>query len=91
MASRDNFTMRKTDDKSKKYARSADRLAHVGGDWYFQTREGARGPFETREAAKFELMSYIDTMKFIAANESEIPSGVDWQDVTLVNIEVPMF
>jgi hypothetical protein len=83
--------MRKTDDKSKKYARSADRLVHVDGGWYFQTREGARGPFESKEAAKLELMRYIDTMKFIAANEAEIPSGVDWKDVTLVNIEVPMF
>ena len=83
--------MRKTDYKNRKYARSAKRLACVNGDWYFQTREGARGPFETKQAAKLELMRYIDTMQFIAANESEIPTGVDWTNVTLVNIEVPMF
>ena len=42
-------------DSQKRYFRSSDRLVCLNGAWYFTTREGEQGPFESRERAQEEL------------------------------------
>ncbi len=80
--------MRKSDlDKSGLRRRSRCRFRQQSGQWYFLTREGERGPFDSREAADLELQHYIDTMEFIEKNEPSLPSDVDWGDVTFVDVE----
>jgi len=82
--------MRKSDlNKTGLRRRSRGRFRHQSGLWYFQTREGERGPFESREGADLELQHYIDTMEFIEKNEPSLPSDVDWGDVTFVDVENP--
>ncbi len=74
------------------YLRSHERfLRDREGQWYFQTREGERGPFNTWEAAKLELERFTDTMEYMEENEGSLPSDVDWGDVTVVDIEKPSY
>jgi len=51
----------------------------------FQTREGARGPFETRQAAEREL-NLIDTMEFVEENEKHLPSSTDWKFIWIIQV-----
>ncbi len=82
--------MRKIDlGKTGLRCRSRARFRQQSGQWYFQTREGERGPFDSREAADLELQRYIDTMEFIEKNEPSLPSDVDWGDLTFVDVEIP--
>ncbi len=81
--------MRKTDEKNKVHYRTKDRFFCQDGWWYFQTREGNRGPFGSREEAETELKLYADTMEFINDNESSLPSGADWTNVTFVDAKEP--
>jgi len=54
------FTMRKSDkNKTARYVRSRDRFFRQSDQWFFQTREGARGPFAHREIAEQELSRFI--------------------------------
>ena len=45
-------------DTNKRFFRSGDRLINLNGAWYFATREGDHGPFESREAAQAALESF---------------------------------
>ncbi len=81
--------MRKSDRGNKARYRTAERLFCQDGRWYFQTREDHRGPFDSREEAETELKLYADTMEFISDNESSLPSGADWTNVTFVDAEEP--
>ena len=85
-----NSTRRGTDSNNKTYYRSPERL-FLGHErqWYFQTREGDRGPFKRRELAILELERYADTMGYVEENKSSLPSEVDWGDVTMVDIDEP--
>ena len=59
-------SVRKTDKNRKTYFRSpAERLFLHEGKWYFQAREGDRGPYDTREMAELRLKRYIETLGFI--------------------------
>jgi len=52
--------MRKSDKKKTvRYVRSRDRFFRQNDQWFFQTREGARGPFTYREIAEQELGRFI--------------------------------
>ena len=52
--------MRNSDkNKTIRYSRSPDRFFRQNDQWYFQTREGARGPFTYREIAERELGRFI--------------------------------
>jgi hypothetical protein len=73
------------------YYRNADRMEHRDGLWYFASREGLRGPFESSEIAELQLKRYVDTMDFVNDNKSALPTDVDWGDVTYVDIEKPPF
>ena len=69
--------MRRSDTTKKKYFRSHERLFRYQGQWYFQTREGDRGPFNTREEAKLELERFADTMEYVDEKQRLLPSEVD--------------
>ena len=81
--------MRRSDTTRKKYFRSRERLFRYQGQWYFQTREGDRGPFNTREEAKLELERFADTMEYVEGKQRLLPSEVDWGDATMVDIDKP--
>ena len=82
-------SVRRSDTTRNKYFRCPERLFRHEGQWYFQTRGGDRGPFDTREAAKLELECFTDTMEYVDTNKSALPSEVDWGDVTMVDIDKP--
>ncbi|MFB3107629.1 MAG: DUF6316 family protein [Pseudomonadales bacterium] len=79
--------MRKSDKNQKaiRHYRSSERFFRQDGQWFFQTREGARGPFKTREAAKQELGRFVDTMEFLEESEKHMPSDTDWKNVTVAD------
>ena len=80
--------MRKNDtDETVTLFRSSSRNRQHGGQWYLRTREGHRGPFDTREAAELELRRYIDTMEFVEEHESAFPSDVEWGEIVFVDLE----
>ncbi len=84
--------MRKSDlDRTGLRHRSRARFRQQSGQWYFLTREGERGPFDSREAADLELQHYIDTMEFIEKNEPSLPSDIDWGDLIFVDVEKPTY
>ncbi len=82
--------MRKSDKNKKttvRHYRSRERFLRKEDQWFYHTREGARGPFENREIAERELRHFADTMEFIEENEQHLPSGLDWKNVTIVDFE----
>jgi len=82
--------MRKSDRNKKNgvaHYRHRDRCYQQNEQWFFQTREGVRGPFETRQAAERELERFTDTMEFVEENEKHLPSGLDWKNVTVVDMD----
>ena len=83
--------MRKSDTSSQKSKRGQSRVFSEGGEWFYRTREGHRGPFVSELALRSDLNSYISTMEFVEDNAGCIPSDVDFEDVTVVEIECPRF
>jgi hypothetical protein len=81
--------MRKTDSSRRPHFRSSDRFFRHEEKWCFQARESVRGPFDSREAAEFELKRYLNQMGYLDGNEALPPSGVSWNDLTLVDIDKP--
>ena len=84
-----NIPTRRTDSIRKTYCRTPDRIICCEGSWYFQTRLGDRGPYDTLEEAELWLERYVETMGFVEENKPWLPSGVDWGDVELVEIDKP--
>ncbi len=82
--------MRRSDTTKKKHFRSPERLfqGHER-QWYFQSREGARGPFNRRELAQLELERFVDTMQYVEQNRRLLPSEFDLGDVTMVDLDQP--
>jgi hypothetical protein len=70
--------MRNTDsnDTTKSYFRTQDRLFSTNGQWFFTTREGEIGPFKTRETAVKEVRRYVqerrDLDRFQKARSGEM-------------------
>ena len=56
----DECPMRNDDIEVKAYFRSSERLFRVNSDWYFSTREGDQGPFESEREAAYELRLFIE-------------------------------
>ena len=81
--------MRKSDKKAIRQYRSSERFFRQDDQWFFQTREGARGPFKAREIAEQALDSFVDTMKFVEENEQHLPSDTDWNKVTIADANAP--
>lgn len=53
--------MRRTDSKgsTRSYFRSAERIFTLNGKWFFGTREGEIGPFESRAEALSEVARFV--------------------------------
>ena len=65
--------MRKTDTEEKTYFRSGERIFQANGVWWFGTREGDHGPFDSREAAQDALVQFVlDVRGNIELNEVSI-------------------
>ena len=79
--------MRKTDSSHRSHFRSEDRFFRREEKWCFQARESVRGPFASLEAAEFELKRYLSQVGYL--EEASLPSDVDWNDVTLADIDKP--
>jgi len=60
-----------------------------GGRWCFHTREGDRGPFESRDSAELELRRYVETMEYLDNNKRSLPQDADLGDVTIVELDTP--
>ena len=61
--------MRRSDKKEKLYFRSPERLFIYEGQWYFQAREGDRGPYDTREVAEQRLARFVETLGSVGENK----------------------
>ena len=51
--------MRQDDHEKKCHFRSSDRVFHMNGSWYFATREGDQGPFQSEVNAYAEIKRFI--------------------------------
>ncbi|MCZ6659598.1 MAG: DUF6316 family protein [Gammaproteobacteria bacterium] len=70
---------RRTDGLNETYCRTPNRIIYCEGKWYFQTRQGNRGLYDSREEAELCLERYVETMEFVEENTPWIPqtlSGV---------------
>ena len=65
--------MRKTDEQAKTFFRSEERIFQANGAWWFGTREGDHGPFDSRKAAQDALVQFVlDIRGDIELNEISI-------------------
>lgn len=65
--------MRKTDSDLKTRFRSTDRVFQINDSWWFGTREGDRGPFDSRKDAHAALSQFVlDTRVDIELDEPGI-------------------
>ena len=83
--------MRKSDSMYKSHERSTRRVYREEGLWYYNTREGRRGPFESEIELRKDLRTYVGTMEFIEDNAAALPEDVDCNDVELVHVDMPRF
>jgi len=77
--------MRKSDSKEKAFFRARKRLYCENGQWFFQAREGVRGPFKSEHDAGAELRLYVSSMEFVEDNDPRKRSNIDWGSVTVVD------
>ena len=64
---------RSTDSIDETYCRTPDRIICREEKWYFRTRQGNRGPYDSREEAELCLERYVETMGFVEDNDPWIP------------------
>lgn len=71
--------VRQNDHDAKCYFRSAERVIHMNGSWYFVTREGEEGPYPTECEAQLEVARFIseqtELQNFQAAREEKRARG----------------
>ena len=72
--------MRQDDHEKKCYFRSSDRVFRMNGHWYFATREGDKGPFQSELNAHAEIKRFItektELAHFQQTREDESENGV---------------
>ena len=83
--------MRKSDSKQETHKRATRRVFREDDLWYYNTREGRRGPFDSELELRKDLRNYVGTMEFIEDNAAALPEDVDWRDVELVHVDMPRF
>jgi hypothetical protein len=82
--------MRKTDTADDvPYYRNPHRTVCKERLWYFESREGDRGPYESREIAESQIAKYVDIIDFVINNKSSVPADIDWTDITVIEFENP--
>ena len=59
--------MRKSDGQkgSASHFRAADRVMRMNDQWWFTTREGDMGPYNTRDEAEAAVTTYIASQQFV--------------------------
>ena len=83
--------MRKSDKQDRDFERRDGRVIHEEWQWFYHTREGRRGPFDTRKSAITDLDQYVETMAFIEEHPDSLPENVDLEDVTLIDLKPPRY
>ena len=83
--------MRRSDDENKAEQRRGKRIYCLGGEWFYRTREGKRGPFGSEMELRADMLSFIGTMEFLDENSGDLPGNVDAEDITFVEIESPRY
>ena len=64
--------MRETDENSKiRPFRTGHRYFCQDGKWWFSTREGEEGPYNTREQAEAALARYVEAIKAMRKFQAE--------------------
>lgn len=81
--------MRKSDETKKIYRRSRDRVVLEQGAWFVRTREGLRGPFQSKAAAEREADSYADTMDYLKHHQATVAPDLDLSDVEIIDLDKP--
>lgn len=77
--------MRKGDGETHDFRSSGDRLVRQDGVWFFESREGLKGPYLSRLDAEEMLSSYVETMEYL--EERRVPSRFDPTDVTIIRFD----
>jgi hypothetical protein len=64
-------------DQSTEYQRSQHRVFSRGSDWFFSSREGDMGPFETEGEAIEQLEAYVMLIDLKEENERPVTPDID--------------
>ena len=64
-------------DQTIQYERTQPRVFNRDGDWYFSSREGDIGPFETRGEATEQLDAYVMLIDLKEENERPVTPDID--------------
>ena len=83
--------MRRSDQKDVTNQRRGKRVYCVGGEWFYRTREGKRGPFSSEMELRADMLSFVGTREFLDEKCGELPLDVDQEDVTYIDIEAPRY
>jgi len=83
--------MRRSDQQDVTHQRRGKRIYCVGGEWFYRTREGKRGPFASEMELRADMLSFVGTMDFLDEKGGELPHNVDQDDVTYIDIEAPRY
>ena len=83
--------MRNTDADESAHKRRRTRVFHEGWRWFYHTRNGPRGPFESRQIAMDDLTHYVETVNFVAQHPNSCPEQLDLSDVTHIDLKLPRY
>jgi hypothetical protein len=64
-------------DQDQEWARTQPRVFNREGDWYFSSREGEIGPFETQGEATEQLDAYVMLIDLKEENEQPVTPDID--------------
>jgi len=64
-------------DHSRDYERSEHRVLSRDGLWFFSSREGEMGPFETQGEAQEQLDAYVMLIDLKEENERPVTPDID--------------
>ena len=64
-------------DQSREYERSQQRVFSRGSDWFFTSREGDMGPYDTQGEAAEQLEAYVMLVDLKEENERPVTPDID--------------
>ena len=64
--------MRESDDQETKHFRTGSRFFCADGKWFYSTREGDEGPYDTREKAEAALREFIEAQALLHGGTVEL-------------------
>ena len=64
-------------DQSREYERSHRRVFSRGSDWFFTSREGDMGPYDTQGEAAEQLEAYVMLVDLKEENERPVTPDID--------------